>query len=142
MSKRKNPLILEIDKNCEPAVTEEGEEYFPNGYFVFNITKMLKFISNNPGIIELKKIKVKEHRSSFGTLDEKHLDKVDINKPIILAEISPEKYNVIDGNHRIEKAYRPGVETIPAYILTARQHLHIAATSGHLIGVFIHCIIK
>jgi len=26
MSKRKNPLLLEIDKNYKPAVTEEGEE--------------------------------------------------------------------------------------------------------------------
>ncbi len=31
--------------------------------------------------------------------------------------------NDIDGNHRIEKAYRLGVETISAYVLTARQHL-------------------
>jgi ParB-like chromosome segregation protein Spo0J len=48
--------------------------------------------------------------------------------PIILAEISPGKYNVIDGNHRIEKAYRLGTERIPAYILTARQHLRFLTT--------------
>lgn len=128
MNKRKNPLLLEIDENYKPAVTEEGEEYYPNSFFVFNITKMLKFISNNPGIIELKKIKVKEHWSSFGVINENHLDKVDIDKPIILAEINPGRYNVIDGNHRIEKAYRSGVETIPAYILTVRQHLPFLTT--------------
>ena len=42
MSKRKIFLILEIDENYKPAVPEEGKEYFPNGYFVFNITKILK----------------------------------------------------------------------------------------------------
>ena len=128
MSKKKNPLLLEIDENYEPAVTEGGDECYPNGFFVFNITKMLKFISNNPGTIELKKIKVKEHRSSFSVLNENHLEKVDIDKPIILAEISPGRYNVIDGNHRIEKAYRSGVETIPAYILIVRQHLPFLTT--------------
>jgi hypothetical protein len=30
MSKRKNPLIMEIDKNYEPAITEEGKEDQPS----------------------------------------------------------------------------------------------------------------
>ena len=128
LTKRKNPLLLEIDENYNPAVTEEGEEFFPNGYFVFNITKMLNFISSNKEIFELKNINIKEYRSSTAVINESHVDKVDITVPIILAEISPGRYNVIDGNHRIEKAYRSGTETIPAYVLTMRQHLPFLTT--------------
>jgi hypothetical protein len=126
--KRKNPLLLEIDENYNPAVTEEGEEFFPNGYFVFNITKMLNFISSNKEIFELKNISIKEYRSGTAVINESHVDKVDITVPIILAEISPGRYNVIDGNHRVEKAYRSGAETIPAYVLNMRQHLPFLTT--------------
>ena len=128
LTKRKNPLLLEIDENYNPAVTEEGEEFFPNGYFVFNITKMLNFISSNKEIFELKNINIKEYRSSTAVINESHVDKVDITVPIILAEISPGRYNVIDGNHRVEKAYRLGAETIPAYVLNMRQHLPFLTT--------------
>jgi hypothetical protein len=31
---------------------------------------------------------------------------LDVVSPIILAEISPGRYNVIDGNLRLEKTYR------------------------------------
>jgi endonuclease V-like protein UPF0215 family len=43
--------------------------------------------------------------------------------PIILAEISPGLFNVIDGRHRLEKAYRDGVIKILAYKLLAEQHI-------------------
>jgi hypothetical protein len=44
MPKKKNPLMLEIDENYIPAATEPGDEYYTNGIFVFNITKMLDYI--------------------------------------------------------------------------------------------------
>jgi len=128
MNKRIKSLILKIDENFKPAVPEKGDEYYPNGFFVFNITKMLGFIGDDKDKIELQNISVKEYRRGTAVLNEDHVDKVDINKPIILAEISPGKHNVIDGNHRIEKAYIMGEETIPAYILTARQHLIFLTT--------------
>ncbi|MGO8715884.1 MAG: ParB N-terminal domain-containing protein [Smithella sp.] len=37
-----------------------------------------------------------------------------IRCPIILAEISSGRYNVIDGNHRLEKAYRMEIGYITA----------------------------
>jgi len=128
MSKAKNLLLLKIDENFVPAPTEQGDEYYPNGIFVFNITKMLNYINNNREEFELRIIKIKDHRSGFGVINEDHIGKVDISVPIILAEISPGRYNVIDGNHRMEKAYRDGVETIPAYVLTMRQHLSFLTT--------------
>ena len=51
------------------------------------------------------------------------IDKTNITVPIILAEIRPGGYNVIDGNHRLEKAYRMGVEYIKGYKLRPEQHI-------------------
>ena len=50
------------------------------------------------------------------------------SKPIILAEICPERYNVIDGHHRLEKAYKDGFETINAYRIKSSQHLPFLIT--------------
>jgi hypothetical protein len=35
---------------------------------------------------------------------------VDIRKPVIQAEIRPYRFEIIDGNHRMERAYIEGVE--------------------------------
>ena len=40
-----------------------------------------------------------------------------------MAEISPGRYNLIDGNHRMEKARRTGVVSMLAYKLNAEQHI-------------------
>lgn len=127
--KKKNPLLMKIDKNFVPAPQEEGDEFFPNGIFVFNITKMVQFIKENEKDIDLERIDVKAYRNSMSRLNESHLDSVDISKPIILAEISPGRYNVIDGHHRLEKAYRIGRENIWAYKLKAKQHLQFLTSS-------------
>jgi hypothetical protein len=44
MPKKKNPLMLKINENYIPAFKEPGKEYYSNGIFVFNITKMLDYI--------------------------------------------------------------------------------------------------
>jgi len=46
-----------------------------------------------------------------------------VSKPVILAEIAPDQYNLIDGNHRAEKAVRHGLEELKAYRLSAAQHI-------------------
>jgi len=51
------------------------------------------------------------------------MEHVEISRPIILAEIAPGRYNLIDGNHRLEKAHRMGIKTIQAYRLNATQHI-------------------
>jgi hypothetical protein len=43
--------------------------------------------------------------------------------PIVLAEISPNRFNVIDGNHRVERARREGMPYIPAYRVHPHQHM-------------------
>jgi len=51
------------------------------------------------------------------------MDLVGISRPVILAEISPGCYNLIDGNHRMEKARKAGIKSIQAYRLNVKQHI-------------------
>jgi len=48
---------------------------------------------------------------------------VDVNKPVIQAEIRPGMFEIIDGNHRIEKALRDGMEFIDSYKIRGEQLL-------------------
>jgi hypothetical protein len=49
------------------------------------------------------------------------LPSVDCSQPIILAEISPDRYNIIDGHHRIEKALRTNIAFVLAYKIKMEQ---------------------
>lgn len=132
MAQEKRPLQsriditrkLKVDSNYVPCPAEAGDEVYPNGVFRFNITKLLEYIQQNPEQIILENIPL-ENFSFFtsSTLNEDHLLLVDITWPIILAEIAPGRYNVIDGNHRLEKARRVGAKTIPAYRVHVHQHI-------------------
>jgi hypothetical protein len=53
---------------------------------------------------------------------------VDITKPVIQGEIRPNKFEIIDGNHRITKAYRDGVERIGSYVLKGEQFISFFTT--------------
>ncbi len=121
--RKKQSRLLSADKNYVPASADDGDELYPNGIFVFNITKMIEYIHTHKDEIPLENIEVKTYRSSLSVLTETHIDKTDITVPVILAEISPGRYNVIDGNHRLEKAYRMKVVYISAYRLKPEQHM-------------------
>ncbi|MBC2579160.1 hypothetical protein [Clostridium sp. DJ247] len=43
------------------------------------------------------------------------MPKVNVKKTVIQAEIRPNKFEVIDGKHRMERAYREGLEFIDSY---------------------------
>ena len=70
---------------------------------------MIEYIHVHQDEIPLESIEVKAYTRGWSKLDEVTIDKADITVPLILAEISPGRYNVIDGNHRLEKAYRVGL---------------------------------
>ncbi len=74
-----------------------------------------------------EEIQIKDYRS-HSKCNEDHLSTVDVTKPIIVAEISPGRYSVIDGNHRLEKARRLGLEKLHAYRVTPVQHLRVLTT--------------
>jgi len=114
---------LRIDKNFIPLPVADDDELYPNGIFLFNITKMLEYIHENPDLFIPETILVKTIYKKYSVINESHLDSVDLAKPIILAEIAPDRYNVIDGNHRVEKAHRQNIETVLAYRIKAEQHI-------------------
>ena len=85
---------------------------------------MIEYIQDNPGLFTPEVIYVKKIYSTSPHINETHLDSVDVSKPVILAEIAPDRYNLIDGHHRAEKAIRQKIETIKAYrLLKAQQHI-------------------
>lgn len=119
---------MKIDDDFIPCPAKNGDELFPNGIFVFNITKMIEEIQKNSDDIVLEEVAVGDFPKEFSSINESHVDTVDISDPVILAEISPGRYNIIDGNHRIEKARRLGINSIRAYKLSAEQHIKFLIT--------------
>jgi hypothetical protein len=90
---------------------------------------MLECIETNPDDVILEEIAVSEFKS-FSSLNESHIDSVDISRPVILAEIAPGRYNLIDGNHRMEKARRMEIKKIMAYRLNAEQHIRFMTSKS------------
>ncbi len=114
---------MEANDNFIPCPVDKGDELFHNGIFEFNITKMLEYIKNNSNEIDLVEITVADFPQSFSSIEESYIDSVDVSRPVLLAEISPGHYNLIDGNHRMEKARRMGISRIFAYKLNVKQHI-------------------
>ncbi|MHB1948856.1 MAG: hypothetical protein ACYCQI_12190 [Gammaproteobacteria bacterium] len=115
---------LKINKEFQPFSKDEGDEFYPNGIFEFNITKLLVFIKANPHTFESEEVAVKAVRTfPSQNLNELTIQNANIAEPIVLAEIAPDRFNVIDGNHRLERAYREGRNKIPAYKVRAEQHV-------------------
>ena len=119
----KSAKKIKKDNNFIPCPVDNGDELFSNGIFVFNITKMLDYIAKNLEQFKCVKINVDDFPKGNSSINESHLDSIDVFKPVILAEISPGRYNLIDGNHRMEKARRMGIKSIFAYKLNVEQHL-------------------
>jgi hypothetical protein len=120
--------FLKIDKNFKPCPSVEGDEVFQNGIFIFNISRILGYINDNPDLFTPEVVAVKEIYSKSSQINEEHLDNVDVSIPVILAEIAPDRYNLIDGHHRVEKAARYNINAIKAYRLKASQHIHFLTT--------------
>lgn len=123
MERKTQFQIMTLNKSFEACSVDNGDELFRNGIFVFNITKMMDFIRKNIKDFVLESIDVKSYQSHFNKLDESTVETADPFIPIILAEIRPGMYNVIDGNHRLEKAFVLGLTNINAYKVTSSQHV-------------------
>ena len=116
---------LKLDKNFEPLPNRDGDEIFRNGYFEFNITRIMEDISVGKLEVAEEPINISSwsRLHSSNTVNEDHLPSVDISKTVLQAEIRAGAYNIIDGNHRIEKARREGVKLINSYKMKGEQLL-------------------
>lgn len=119
-------MIRDVD--FTPCPVADGDELFPNGIFVFNVTKMNEYIQEYPDSITLEEVAVSDFPKDFSSVNESHVDFGDISKPVVLAEISPGRYSLIDGNHRMEKARRMGIDCVQAYKLNVAQHIRFLTT--------------
>lgn len=115
--------LLKLNEDFIPCPVDDGDEIFRNGIFEFNITKMIEFIHENAADFVLERAAVDNFPREFSSINEDHMDSVQVSEPVILAEISPGRYNLIDGNHRMEKARRSGLESLQAYRLNVNQHI-------------------
>ena len=114
---------LKIDKNFTPFHVADNDELYQNGFFQFNITRIIEHIQQSPDNFPLEEVAVADFHEGFSRINEEHVETVDVAMPVILAEIAPGRYNLIDGNHRIEKARRLGLEKVSAYRLGVGQHI-------------------
>ncbi|MBP7529211.1 MAG: ParB N-terminal domain-containing protein [Syntrophorhabdaceae bacterium] len=126
MRRAKHARALRLDKNFTPVSVDEGDEFYPNGIFAFNITKMLEYIHNHRNQFIPTPAAVKDFACESPSI--RDVDSADISRPVILAEIAPGRYNLIDGHHRMEKARRAGLEHIMAYRVHMEQHLQFLTT--------------
>ena len=96
----------------------ENDEIFYFLSSVWNITKAQELIKAGAGTE--KTINVKEAAENLGLLviDKEHAETVDLTKPLIGIIHETEKYLlIIDGWHRIYKAYTKNIKTLSCIVL-------------------------
>ena len=93
-----------------------GNEY---GSIMWDVEKII----NDKKHFEIREYNVKELALSnpfFG--DYKYAVQTDITQPLILVQLTENIDKLIDGNHRLQKALKAGIETIAAYRLSFAEH--------------------
>lgn len=98
---------LKPNPHYKPCTVFEDDELFRNGIFVFNISRITEDILNKTLLVEDEILDVEDwlNKHCGSHINESHLPFVDISKPIIVAEIRPGRYEIIDGHHRFQKAH-------------------------------------
>jgi len=127
------PAKLKLDKKFQPCPADEGDELYQNGIFEFNVTRLLAFIEAHAEQFPIEFVKLTDIPDYDGEhLDEETVRTANLSRPILQAEIAPDRFNVIDGNHRLGKARREGVQTLPAYKVRYPQHVpFLTSTMAH-----------
>ena len=93
-----------------------GNEY---GSVMWDIEKLLKDISK----FKTRKFDVKHlvtNNPFHGNAE--YAMTTDITKPLIIVNLTENVDKLIDGNHRLQKAFNLGVEKIDAYFLSFEEH--------------------
>lgn len=121
---------IQADPTFVPCPVEDGDELYPNGIFVFNVSRILDHVARHPAEVALEQVAVNGFQRWDRPLVDAHVEAADLARPVVLAEIAPGRFNLIDGHHRLEKARRYGVETLWAYRLTAAQHVRFLTSAS------------
>jgi hypothetical protein len=116
---------LKLDKKFQPCPAEPGDELYPNGIFIFNVTRLLAFIGTHAECFPVESVELTDipNYGDDERLNEGAVSAADLLRPILLAEIAPGRYNLIDGHHRVAKARRAFAATLPAFKLRCPHHV-------------------
>lgn len=131
-----HPCLLSMEGQIICESPNIGDEIYCSGMIYFNVSAMLNCLSHNPLPIVDVPVNI---WGLFGSKEDRYVEVADIARPILIAEIAPDYrdfisdiaeddwiirgYACIDGHHRIEKATRLGIKTLPAMILRMEQHI-------------------
>lgn len=115
-------MKLKFNKKFQAINVDAEDELFPNGLFEFNITKLIAHINANPVNFPIEEVVLDTLWESSSNLSDAAIQAANLSVPIILAEISPGRFNVVDGNHRVAKARRNGAKSLLAYTVRPDQH--------------------
>lgn len=114
---------LKTENSFTPCLENGGDEIFRNGIFRFNITRILEDIHSGNLRVERESIDVikrfKHHCK--GAINKKHLSLVSLSQPVLQAEISPGDFVIIDGNHRMEKAFQDVILFVDSWKIKGEQ---------------------
>lgn len=124
------PSKLKFDKKFQPCAAGPGDELFRNGIFEFNVSRLLAFIAAHAEQYPVASIEVAEI-PDYGSndLDEEAVSAANLLRPVLLAEIAPDRFNLIDGNHRLARARRDGALTLAAWRVRCPQHVAFLTTT-------------
>lgn len=77
---------MELERNV-------GNEFFPNGVFEFHITGMNEYIDQHQDEFNKVLIDVEFYYRIYKSsdIDQKHVDGSDLERPVIFAEIAPDR---------------------------------------------------
>lgn len=114
---------MKIDPDFVPCKLQDEEECYANGFFHFNISRMVEDIESGKLAVVRERIDVENwrRRHGKGVINEEHMPNVVLSKPVIQAEIRHDMFEIIDGHHRIEKAHRDGIPFVDSYKLKGEQ---------------------
>ena len=118
----KHQRMLKLDRAFQPCVAEDDDEVFLNGIFEFNVTRLLAYIEVHADGFPVDSIAVAVIHD-MGAVNEVAIGNSDLTRPILMAEIAPGRYNVIDGHHRVAKARREHVAAIPVRRVPCPEHV-------------------
>ena len=119
------PRHLRRDAQFQPCTAQPGDELYPNGIFEFNISRLISFISAHPERFPTEIVKLSEvpDYGSSDRLDDAAIQAADLSRPVLLAEIAPARFNLIDGHHRVAKARRMLSSAITAHRVRCPDHI-------------------
>ena len=113
---------LYYDPEWKPFKGDGLREYFQAGIFRYDITAIKEALQNGTivpvGYAEENVDMLSQNLNMIG-LKRKHIDAADLSVPLIRIEVAPDSYLTADGAHRIAKAMKQGVDTLPDMYISA-----------------------